>query len=255
MGRGNVDDRVTRTADLSSQTVRRSSRPPQRYDQSDSRSIEAYRAIRNAILSRKIQPGESLREDDLADMLEMSRTPVREALRQLVAEGIVERSERRIVVAELSVDAVRDAYDCIEVLEGLAGRLAATRATADMVASIQGALDDMGSASDRVDSSAWIEADFRFHEAIHIASGNERLLQQLSALYATIERVRHLYLLDGDQAERLAYATGIHREIIAPIVAGDADAAERVLRQVFASARDDNLGLLGRWVLPLRAKF
>src|SRR5688500_13982070 len=93
-------------------------------------ATRAYQGIRGAILDLSLQPGQALQEVALASWLGTSRTPVREAIRRLQSEGLVEGSTSRgVVVAQVSVDDVANAYLVLELLEGLAGRLAAQRLT------------------------------------------------------------------------------------------------------------------------------
>src|SRR5579859_1081443 len=157
------------------------------------RRLHAYHTIRQAIVSMELQAGQTLQEAALADWLGMSRTPVREALRQLAAEGLVEWPEpRRLIVSELSAESVSEAYLSIEVLEGLASRQAAELGTPESLGSIQAALDQMQAATRAGNFDAWVAADNALHTAVHAAAGNRRASELLDSLYRTIERVRHM---------------------------------------------------------------
>lgn len=220
------------------------------------RRLHAYHTIRQAIVSMEFQAGQTLQEAALADWLGMSRTPVREALRQLAAEGLVEWPEpRRLIVSELSARSVREAYLSIEVLEGLASREAAEAGTPESRGSIQVALDQMQAATLAGNFVAWIAADDALHTAVHAGAGNRRASEILDSLYRTIERVRHMHLRDGSHVERLQAGFDEHVDYVAPILDGQPAEAERRARALFAEAREQTLSLLDRWVTPLRRAF
>lgn len=225
-------------------------------DGAHGRRLQAYRAIRDAIMRTELYAGQSLQEHALAEWLGMSRTPVREALRQLTAEGLIESpSPRRLIVAELSAQSVREAYLAIEALEGVMSRQAAERSDADSDLTIQGALRAMGEATEAGDFEAWIAADNAVHQQVHAAADNRRITEILDSLYVSIERVRHMHLRDGSRIERLSDGYEEHLAYVAPILAREPHEAESRARQLFAHAREQTLSLLDRWVTPLRRVF
>lgn len=204
----------------------------------------------------ELQAGQQLQENALADWLGMSRTPIREALRQLVVEGLVESVQpRRLVVAELSARSVREAYLLIEVLEGLASREAAEIATPDADERMRAALERMQIATREADFDAWIISDNALHQVVHETAANRRASEVLDSLYGTIERVRHMHLRDGSRIERLQAGLDEHVDYIAPILAREPQEAELRARALFAAAREQTLSLLDRWVTPLRRAF
>jgi DNA-binding GntR family transcriptional regulator len=220
------------------------------------RRWRAYHAIREAIARTELHAGQSLQEHALAEWLGMSRTPVREALRQLTAEGLIEqRQPRRLVVAELSAQSVREAYLAIEVLEGVLSRQAAEIGSPDGFAAISAALDAMRAATEAGDFDGWIVADNALHAAVHAASGNHRITEILDSLFRTIERVRHMHLREGSRVERLRDGCVEHVEYVGPILARQPAEAESQARLLFANAREQTLSLLDRWVVPLRRVF
>ena len=103
----------------------------------------AYRALRQAILQGDLAPGERLRSDALASELRVSRTPVREALRKLEAEGLVRARARVSIVRAFSEQDLTELFYVREALEGMAARLAAENATPGEIAEIRELLDDM----------------------------------------------------------------------------------------------------------------
>jgi DNA-binding GntR family transcriptional regulator len=217
---------------------------------------KAYQAIRAAILDLSFQPGQQLQESFLAQWLGTSRTPVREAIRRLASEGLIEfSSSRRVVVAQVSVADVENAYFVIEVLEGLASCLAAERLNAEGAASLRRLFDRMSSATVDADMDSWIKVDAELHDTIRVIAANPKLSQTANLVYPIIERVRNTFLRDGSEPDRLAVATEDHGELVNAILASDPALAENSARRLFAKAREDNVRLLQRWVAPLRRSF
>lgn len=229
---------------------------PLRGTRSGDLAERGYQQIRDAIIDLTFQPGQPLQEKYLADWLGFSRTPIREALRGLQAEGLVEAvASRGLVVAELSVDDVDDAYLVIEVMEGLASRLAAERNTEEGEATIRRLLTEMREAAALADVEEWTRLDGQLHQEIRRIAANSRIDRVLRSVYPVIERVRNTYLREGSEPDRLATATEEHCRMGDAIVEQDGLLAEQLTRQLFAKAREDNVRLLRHWVAPLRRNF
>jgi DNA-binding GntR family transcriptional regulator len=215
-----------------------------------------YREIRDAIIDLTFQPGQPLQEKFLSEWLGFSRTPVREALRRLQAEGLIESvSSRGLVVAELSVDDVDDSYLVIEVMEGLASKLAADRITDGGRDDIRQILERMRQAAGDANVVDWTQADADLHEEVRRIAANPRIDRVLRSVYPVIERVRNTYLREGSEPDRLSTATETHCQMAEAIMQGDGAVAEHLTRQLFAKAREDNVRLLRHWVAPLRRSF
>ncbi|HEY7030716.1 MAG TPA: GntR family transcriptional regulator [Thermomicrobiales bacterium] len=216
----------------------------------------AYREIRQAIIDLSFQPGQQVQEVFLAQRLGTSRTPVREALKRLQAEGLIEgMSSRGAMVAQVSIDDVDNAYHVIEVIEGLASRLAAERLTDDGAAGIHACVERLDQAAQSGNLTAWAGVDAELHDEIRRCANNSKLDQVAHIVYPTIERVRNMYLLDGLEPNRLEIAMSRHRALGDAILARDGDRAEELARDLFSRAREDNLRLLRQWVAPLRRSF
>lgn len=156
-----------------------------------SHAARAYEAIRGAILDVQYQPGDALYEVELAERLEMSRTPVREAIRQLVSEGLVRTVPYRgTFVKAVSKDEAREIYETAEGLEGMAAFLAALHASEDDVARLRDAVDTMERALRAQEIDVLIEADEQYHEALHRACKNAYLVASLNRLYGQVHRIR-----------------------------------------------------------------
>src|ERR1700730_13928498 len=135
-----------------------------------------YRALRHGIVHGQLAPGERLRSDALANELHVSRTPVREALRKLEAEGLVEQSGSRLVVRALSEQDLTELFYVREALEGMAARLAAENATPTEIVEIKELLKDMETVRRRGDVDALRGLTGEFHQLVCRASHNDRLL-------------------------------------------------------------------------------
>lgn len=187
----------------------------------------AYERLLRAIEEGELAPGSRLREAELAERFQISRTPVREALGRLEAQGLVAHEPHRgASVAQLDYGQVSELYDMREVLEGTAARLAAIHASAveteildEMVARDRGLLGD---------APALARTNRLFHRQIHGAARN-RFLQ------GTLETMRlSLVLLPGTTTlaapDRAAESLAEHAAIVAAIRAHDGDAAEAAAR-------------------------
>ena len=220
------------------------------------RAGRAYREIREAILNLTFQPGQKLQETPLARWLGTSRTPVREALRRLQSEGLIEAEPSRgVVVAQASLEDVENSYRLLEVIEGLASRLAAERLTDDGAAALSALIDQLRAAADAGDLDSWVKLDAELHDAIRAVAANPKLAQVASTVYPTIERVRSIHLREGSEPDRLAAVTADHCAMTEAILARDGLRAEELTRRLFAEARANNVRLLRHWVAPLRRSF
>lgn len=216
----------------------------------------AYRQIREAILRMDLQPGQKLQEVALAEWLGTSRTPVREALRRLQTEGLIESySARGLVVAEVSIEDIDNAYLVIEALEALSCRLAAQRLGDEGAAKIRALLIQMQEAASAAAVERWTKADHEYHDVIRDLSGNPKLQQVANLVYPVIERVRDIWLREGPEPDRLAGTTDDHVAVGEAILAGDAERAEALGKELFVKARLNNVRLLRHWVAPLRRSF
>ena len=203
---------------------------------------EATRTLRNGILNGRLSDGTRLRQTDLADQLRISRTPIREALVRLQDEGLVELLPGGGVrVKLLNPEEAVELYDLREVLDGLAARLAAARATAATRARLERALGRMAQCLERRDANQWFPAHVAFHEEIFRAAGNARLLALGTVVRLSI---RHFHPLLLRTAHRLEDAWREHRAIFEAIVARDAERAETLARAHIATAKAIVLGVL-----------
>lgn len=215
----------------------------------------AYAKIRAAIISLEFQPGEALQETALARRLGASRTPVREALRRLQGEGLVEVAPSKgMIVAQVSVQDVENAYFIIEVLEGVSARLAAERLESAEANALREVMARF-TAAEPLALDEWIRVDSSFHDVVRQMAANPKLTQTSAMVYPVIERVRHMHLREHHDAARIADQSAIHFAIGQAILDGQGDRAETMMRELFRLARIDNVRLLRQWIVPLRSSF
>jgi DNA-binding GntR family transcriptional regulator len=146
-------------------------------------SDRAYSHIRSMILSGELQPGLQIREEALAELCGVSRTPVRDALRRLEAELFIRRNEsQRSFVADWSLDDLEEAFQLRAMLEAYAAKRAATRISWDQLARLRGHNDAIKQAigASKPDISRFLDHNRHFHAIILEASGSERLSGMLT---------------------------------------------------------------------------
>lgn len=197
---------------------------------------DAVQTLRDAILNGRIAAGARLRQTDLADQLRISRTPIREALVRLKAEGLLDLLPGGgVQVKVLDLDEAVEMYDLREVLDGLAARLAAGRADAATLQRLDKALKRQAECVERKNAAQWFPAHVTFHEEIVKAAANRHLARLSSVVRLSI---RHFHPLLLRTEHRLENAYREHRAIYDAIRTHDGDAAERLARAHIANAKE-----------------
>jgi GntR family transcriptional regulator, rspAB operon transcriptional repressor len=149
--------------------------------------------LRRAILRGDLEPGYPIKERDRAADLEVSRTPMREAIRILAKEGLVIlRPSRSPIVANPSLKEITDAIDVLRALELLSGELACERADTDEIAGIREIHERMTASYDAIDTLDLFEMDMSFHRSIANAAHNPSLAETHHAYLARLWRARYL---------------------------------------------------------------
>ncbi len=194
--------------------------------------------IRQRIYNGRYAPGIRLIERDLAAEFDVSRLPIREALRMLREEGLVtERPTRGLVVRELTRADVEELFDVREALEGMSCRLAAQRATDTDLVALKHFLDQAKEATARKDVSAAREANGKFHDEIPRLAHNELLRNILEPLHG---RLQWLFR----QTDDLELLCSEHQQLLDAIASGDAELAAKVAEQHVRSSRHRTLHAL-----------
>ncbi len=153
---------------------------------------QAYSALKDAILSGGIAPGERLIEQQVADSLGLSRNPVREAFRRLEQEGYLIATRSGIAVREVSLQELSDLYEVRVRLEGLAASLVARRASDSDIACLWQILNNMESLLQEGDEHKLTQASFEFHSKIYSLLNNRFLYNFLTILNEQLQRYRSL---------------------------------------------------------------
>jgi len=191
-------------------------------------SEEAYDVLRAAILGGRLPAGARIVEADIARQMAISRSPVREAVRKLEHEGLVEYVPRHgTVVVGLSRDDVADAYQLRAHLEAYGARLAAARASEASLARLPELIESMCGSAAADDLEGLVAADVEFHRQVCKASGSRRLLKAWETLnperWTLISGLRVSDLSLAQIAER-------HWPILAALESRKPDHAESIIR-------------------------
>ena len=184
---------------------------------------KAYHEIRGLIVSLELAPGAVIDERELIERLEIGRTPVREALRRLAQERLVEVYPRRgMFVTGVDVRELARISEVREMLEPEAARLAAERATDADRAELDALVEEL----DR-GGSELMELDERIHRAVYRAAHNDLLEATLEQYYVLALRIWSIAL---DRAHELEEAVEAHRALLEAIQAGDGERAADTMR-------------------------
>lgn len=190
---------------------------------------DAYDALREAILLGKLRSGERVVEAEIARQMGISRGPIREAIRQLEQDGLVEyRTHHGVLVAELTRERVLDAYTVRAHLEQLAAELAAPRLRPPDVAELERLVADMAVRAREDDAAGLLRTDVDFHQLICTLSGNRVLLR----LWASVGP--HAWTLFSgmqQQGTTLPMLVARHRVVLDALTGGDAASAGQAARE------------------------
>lgn len=197
---------------------------------------EVAERLRQRIFAHELTPGTWIDEQKLAEQYGISRTPLREALKVLASEGLVElRPRRGCYVTEISRQDLDDIFPLMALLEGRCAADAVKSATADDIEELQGIHERLEAAArdDRID--AFFDANQEFHKKIQELSGNRWLLSVIQDLRKVLKLSRlHSLSLEG----RLQQSLKEHRDIMAAIKARDTANAERLMHDHLLSGRE-----------------
>ena len=184
--------------------------------------------IRNEVSSGILKPGDQLEVTALAERFGVSRTPIREAIRTLVESGVLETRPRKgSFVRVLSAKQLLDLFQVAAELEGMACRLAALSLTKENVEAIERGLAKCTQAAEAQNNAEYAMANLDFHTAIHNASGNDWLIEQLRQLQINLNSYRTMpYEIRG----RLNKSTDEHKIICDAILSGDGEHACNLMR-------------------------
>lgn len=192
--------------------------------------------LRPMLVEGRIAPGAKLNERELSELLKVSRTPLREAIKMLAAEGLVELLPNRGAIAvSLTEEDVRHTFEVMAGLEGQAGELAAQRITPEELAEIQAMQFEMMAAFTRRDLSTYYGINARIHRAISAAAKNPVLSQVYEQVNARLQALRFRSNQDGEKWKR---AVKEHEKMIEALATHDGAAMREILQQHLRNKRD-----------------
>jgi len=196
--------------------------------EAQTRAKELATTLENQILNGELKPGEPLDEANLARRFDVSRTPVREALKQLSASGLVDtRPRQRAVVAKMTITDLIYSFEIMAILEGACARFAAQRHTAEDRLAIRAAYESCRKMTEKADPDAFYRANKDFHDSIYAASHNPLLRDQTTALRRRLEPYRRQITFHPGP---MARSDVEHGHIMQAIFDMDGQAADRLMR-------------------------
>ncbi|MES2634930.1 MAG: GntR family transcriptional regulator [Pseudomonadota bacterium] len=202
--------------------------------------------LRQMLVENRIAPGAKLNERELAEVLQVSRTPLREAIKMLAAEGLVELVPNRGAIAVSLTEAdVLNTFEVMAGLEALSGALAAERITDDELAEIRAMHFEMMAAYTRKDLSSYYRLNAKIHSAINAAARNPVLSSTYNQVNARLQALRFRSNQDGDKWKR---AMEEHDRMIEALSARDPSAMRDVLVTHLNNKRDVVVDQLRRGV-------
>lgn len=206
--------------------------------------------IRDAIISGGLKPGEKVAEPELAERFGISRTPIREAFRQLESEGYLTVIPRKgAVVASFSQRDVEEFYAIKSILEGYAARRACAKLTPREIDKLQSINDKLSLLAEEGDVKHFFKVHNSFHELFVKAADNGKLTEMIINL---VERFQLLRVASLSIPGRMEFSVKEHQKIIEAFRNGDADLAEALVR---SNAEYGGKVLVqdGEVIIPLKA--
>jgi DNA-binding GntR family transcriptional regulator len=208
-------------------------------------AAEIVAAIERQILVGTLVPGQRIDEPALAEAFGVSRTPVREALLELAAVGLIEqRAHRGAFVADVTLEEIFDVYEVLAELEGLCARLAARRMDQAERAELLRLHEEMGRLLAPEHRERYIELDYRFHGLLIRGARNAALLDHISTCMKRIAPVRRTSM---EMVRNMATAHDEHSRLARAIVDGDTASAERIMTEHVALRAEQAKDLVARW--------
>lgn len=198
-------------------------------------TLRAYRELRRRILDGEMAAGTQYLEQELAELLRMSRTPVREALIRLAEERLVEvRPRHGVRILPITAEDIREIYELLTEIEVFAARRLAERGlNSDELAAMTNVLTDMERALEDGDLKRWALADRRFHERLITAAGNAKACEVARILCDQSEQAR-MQVAMGDMPH--TEVTRGHAALIDAIRRRNIDEAQQLKREQLARA-------------------
>jgi DNA-binding GntR family transcriptional regulator len=210
--------------------------------------VQVAERLRILIDSGELPPGARLNEVELCGQLGVSRTPLREAIRALATEGLIElQPNRGATVSIVTVEDLTEILPIMAVLEGLGGRLAAFEMSDEKIAEVRHVHDRMLEHYARRELAEYFETNRLIHELISEGSGNQSLVDQINSLSAKVRRARFSTEMTP---ESWAKAVSEHEAMINSLEARDATALEKIIMNHVETKQSTILGVIAPTEAP-----
>ncbi|MGD8522964.1 MAG: GntR family transcriptional regulator [Desulfobacterales bacterium] len=198
---------------------------------------QTYDIIKNMIILREIEPGKKINEEHIAKEIQVSRTPIREALCRLENEGIVKIIPRRgAFVSDLTETNVREILLIREVLEGLVARLAVENMDEETLEKLRKAIEKVSALPEKDrDLINYTRSEVDFHAILLSASNNQMLKNMMDMVNAHLQIIRLRTVVIPERAQRTVKE---HEQILEAIENRDATSAEELMRKHVRSVRE-----------------
>ncbi|AEI83136.1 transcriptional regulator GntR family (plasmid) [Cupriavidus necator N-1] len=198
-------------------------------------SAAIYERVKNMAATFELRPGERINEIDLSKQLDVSRTPLREVLNQLMVEGFLERTTNKGFVSRpLDVKQIFDLYEYRLSLETAIGRLACQRATDDEIVQLERSVQEDAAVPEDSDSNQLLALDEAFHMRLAHLTRNDEFVRALSNVNARIHYVRWIDMRNG----RRPYTQAEHMQIVQALKARDEVALVKLLEGHIARRKE-----------------
>ena len=214
------------------------------FEKKELKSETFYKQIKEMIIKNQFEPGFPLSERKLCDMLDASRTPVREALKRLASERFVDMTpEYGVFVSRINFETITEIYDIREMLEALSVRMITLSSDENKFDFIAKITDEFKEAMETKDYDRANLLDIKFHGYLINECENNRLKEMLIPIFEHTRRITRLTKYNDEWAHQ---ALGKHLEIVEKIKSGDVKAAEEAMRE---HIRESKRNQLKRWMI------
>jgi DNA-binding GntR family transcriptional regulator len=195
----------------------------------ESLSERAYQMLKEAILSNELRPGDVLTEEGTADLLQISRTPVRSALQQLAADGFLKAGRKNLVVAGIEDEEIQDVDQVRAELEPLSAELNCRRGlTGQQTEELRGYCQKQNRAAAERNVKEFFRYGENFHTRLAEFSGNRYLASMISKASMTAVR----YLMNQEEPERFLDTSGSeHEQVLNRILSGNCEEARAAMKK------------------------
>jgi len=188
-----------------------------------------YERLHDEILSGKLGPGTRLKQEELTSRLNVSRTPVREALRRLESEGLIQFVRRNLaIVSAIPRKQIEEIFELRTLLEGYAAVKASERLDEKTRQKLHHLIAEMDACHSKRQTERLLRNNDEFHRTICAQSGNEKLLQVLEQIWRDIRRLRFNYLITTEGHER---STREHQQLVSALEGGDQELIRKIVHQ------------------------